>query len=107
MSNSSAAGAMPAAHGPARSIFLRLLPLTLAVFVGFFMIGLPMPVQPLYVDGTLALGAYVAFLDVALGLGSPAAGWLAGLQGYAAVYALGGACALAAMVVGMALRGKA
>ena len=51
-----------------------------------------------------AMGAYVAFLDVALGLSGPAAGWLAGEQGYGAVYAMGGACALAAMVVAMALR---
>jgi MFS family permease len=51
-----------------------------------------------------AMGAYVAFLDVALGLSSPAAGWLAGEHGYGAVYAMGGACALAAMVVAMALR---
>ncbi|MDQ6216583.1 MFS transporter, partial [Achromobacter insolitus] len=53
-----------------------------------------------------AMGAYVAFLDIALGLSSPAAGWLAGAQGYGAVYALGGACALAAMVVAMALKGR-
>lgn len=36
-----------------------------------------------------AMGAYVAFLDVALGIASPVAGWLAGVQGYGAVYALG------------------
>ncbi len=59
MSHSSTAGAMPAAQGPARSVFTQVLPLALAVFVGFFMIGLPMPVLPLYVDGTLALGALV------------------------------------------------
>nr|WP_238531866.1 arabinose transporter [Achromobacter arsenitoxydans] len=53
-----------------------------------------------------AMGAYVAFLDVALGLGSPAAGWLAGFRGYGAVFALGGTCALAAVAVGVALRGK-
>jgi len=59
MSHSSTAGAMPAAQGPVRSVFAQVLPLALAVFVGFFMIGLPMPVLPLYVDGTLALGALV------------------------------------------------
>ena len=47
---------MPSAHGPARSVFAQVLPLALAVFVGFFMIGLPMPVLPLYVDGALAAG---------------------------------------------------
>ncbi|QVQ25410.1 MFS transporter [Achromobacter deleyi] len=82
MSNSSAAGAMPAAHGPARSTFLQLLPLTLAVFVGFFMIGLPMPVLPLYVDGTLALGAL-------------AVGVVAGLQFAAALLSRASAGAMA------------
>lgn len=53
-----------------------------------------------------AMGAYVAFLDVALGIASPAAGWLAGMRGYGAVYALGGACALGAVFVAMALRGR-
>ena len=81
MSNSSAAGAMPAAHGPVRSIFLQLLPLTLAVFVGFFMIGLPMPVLPLYVDGTLALGAL-------------AVGVVAGVQFAAALLSRAGAGAM-------------
>lgn len=86
MSNSSAAGAMPAAHGPARSVFAQILPLALAVFVGFFMIGLPMPVLPLYVDGTLALGALlvgvVAGLQFAAALLSRAyAGSLADRRG--------------------------
>ena len=57
MSNSSTAGAMPAAGGVARPVFMQILPLALAVFVGFFMVGLPMPVLPLYVDGVLAQGA--------------------------------------------------
>lgn len=60
---------------------------------------------PAAIRGTVT-GAYVAFLDVALGLGSPAAGWLAGLRGYDAVFALGGGCALAALAVGVALRRK-
>ncbi|WZB67065.1 hypothetical protein WJ971_04105 [Achromobacter xylosoxidans] len=38
---------------------MQILPLALAVFVGFFMVGLPMPVLPLYVDGVLAQGALV------------------------------------------------
>jgi len=59
MSNVSTAGAVPAARGPVRSVFAQLLPLVLAVFIGFFMVGLPMPVLPLYVDGTLAMGAVV------------------------------------------------
>ncbi|WP_454672750.1 MFS transporter [Achromobacter pestifer] len=59
MSNVSTAGAPPAAHEPVRSVFAQLLPLVLAVFIGFFMVGLPMPVLPLYVSGTLAMGALV------------------------------------------------
>lgn len=59
MSNVSTAGAAPTAQGPVRSIFVQLLPLVLAVFIGFFMVGLPMPVLPLYVDGTLGMGAVV------------------------------------------------
>ena len=86
MSNSSAAGALPAAHGPARSVFAQILPLALAVFVGFFMVGLPMPVLPLYVDSALALGALavgvVAGLQFAAALLSrPYAGSLADRRG--------------------------
>lgn len=51
-----------------------------------------------------AMGAYVAFLDVALGISGPLAGGLAGAQGVGAVYAMGGACALAAVFVALALR---
>lgn len=41
-----------------------------------------------------AMGAFVAFLDIAYGFGGPAAGLVAGQFGYAAVYLLGAACAL-------------
>src|ERR1700678_3733677 len=41
-----------------------------------------------------AMGAYVAFLDIASGLSGPAAGVIAGQFGYAAVYLFGAACAL-------------
>lgn len=41
-----------------------------------------------------AMGAFVAFLDIAYGLAGPAAGLVAGQFGYAAVYALGTLCAL-------------
>lgn len=41
-----------------------------------------------------AMGAFVAFLDIAYGLAGPAAGFVAGQFGYAAVYLLGAASAL-------------
>jgi MFS family permease len=46
-----------------------------------------------------AMGAFVAFLDIAYGLAGPAAGLVAGQFGYAAVYALGTACALLGVVL--------
>jgi MFS family permease len=48
-----------------------------------------------------AMGAFVAFLDIAYGLSGPAAGMIAGQFGYAAVYLFGAVCALlgAALVV--------
>ena len=41
-----------------------------------------------------AMGALVAFLDIAYGISGPAAGVIAGQFGYAAVYLFGAACAL-------------
>src|SRR5271156_3534577 len=48
-----------------------------------------------------AMGAFVAFLDIAFGISGPVAGVIAGQFGYAAVYLFGAACALlgAALVV--------
>jgi MFS family permease len=48
-----------------------------------------------------AMGAFVAFLDIAYGVSGPAAGVIAGQFGYAGVYLFGAACALlgAALVV--------
>ncbi|WP_175922852.1 arabinose transporter [Burkholderia latens] len=40
-----------------------------------------------------AMGAFVAFLDIAYGVSGPAAGLIAGQFGYAAVYAFGAFCA--------------
>lgn len=42
-----------------------------------------------------AMGAFVAFLDIAYGLAGPAAGIVAGRFGYPAAYLLGAGCALA------------
>jgi predicted MFS family arabinose efflux permease len=50
-----------------------------------------------------AMGAFVAFLDIAYGLSGPAAGVIAGQFGYAAVYLFGAACAL----IGVALAAAA
>lgn len=41
-----------------------------------------------------AMGAFVAFLDIAYGLSGPSAGVIAGQVGYAAVYLFGAGCAL-------------
>ena len=44
---------------PTANVFLKLLPITLAVFVGFLTIGLPLPVLPLHLHGTLGMSALV------------------------------------------------
>ncbi|CAO3429202.1 arabinose transporter [Azospirillum endophyticum] len=46
-----------------------------------------------------AMGAFVAFLDIAYGVSGPVAGVIAGRFGYAAVYLFGAACALAGAVL--------
>jgi MFS family permease len=46
-----------------------------------------------------AMGAFVAFLDIAYGLAGPVAGFVAGQFGYAAVYLLGAASALLGVVL--------
>ena len=46
-----------------------------------------------------AMGAFVAFLDIAYGVSGPVAGVIASQFGYAAVYLFGGACALAGAVL--------
>ncbi|MBB3117515.1 arabinose transporter [Pseudoduganella violacea] len=57
------AQARPAAQGQA-SIVLKLLPIVLAVFVGFLTIGLPLPVLPLHLQNTLGMNTLVVGLTV-------------------------------------------
>ena len=45
----------PAEH----NVFLKMLPITLAVFVGFLTIGLPLPVLPLHIHFTLGMSPLV------------------------------------------------
>lgn len=48
--------ASPSHTPPAVNVFLKLLPITLAVFIGFLTIGLPLPVLPLHLHGALGMG---------------------------------------------------
>ena len=52
----------------------------------------------------VALGAYVAFFDLSLGVTSPLAGWVAGHFGYAPIYGLGAAGAAFSAVLALTLR---
>jgi MFS family permease len=52
-----------------------------------------------------AMGAFVAFLDIAYGLSGPMAGVIAGEFGYAAVYLFGAACALIGATIVVTARG--
>jgi len=49
---------------PAVNVFLKLLPITLAVFIGFLTIGMQMPVLPLHLHETLGMGTLVVGLVV-------------------------------------------
>jgi predicted MFS family arabinose efflux permease len=53
-----------------------------------------------------AMGAFVAFLDIAYGLSGPAAGVIAGHFGYAAVYLFGAGCALLGAALMMTTRNQ-
>ena len=67
----------PAEH----NVFLKMLPITLAVFVGFLTIGLPLPVLPLHLHYTLGLSPVV--VGIAIGAQFAAAllsrAWAGGL----------------------------
>ena len=51
----------------------------------------------------LALGLYTACLDVAMGFGSPALGWIAGHAGLASVFAVSALVVLSADVIALRL----
>ncbi len=67
----------PAEH----NVFLKMLPITLAVFVGFLTIGLPLPVLPLHLHYTLGMSPVV--VGIAIGAQFAAAllsrAWAGGL----------------------------
>lgn len=51
----------------------------------------------------LAMGIYTAFLDIAMAIGSPALGWIAGREGLGAVFVAGAAVTLCAAVIALRL----
>ncbi|HIF0933898.1 TPA: MFS transporter [Klebsiella pneumoniae] len=87
------------ASPPGANVFLKLLPLTLAVFIGFLTIGIQMPILPLYLHETLGMGTLV--IDLVIGLqfvvallSRPWAGNFADLRGTKRAVVIG--CLLAA-----------
>lgn len=56
MSSSATGSAALAGSTP---VFLKLLPITLAVFIGFLIIGLPLPVLPLHLHDSLSMSTLV------------------------------------------------
>nr|WP_241495476.1 hypothetical protein [Pseudomonas sp. FH1] len=42
-----------------RTVLMSMLPITLAVFVGFLIIGMQLPVLPLHLNQTLGMGTLV------------------------------------------------
>src|SRR5271156_2620124 len=63
------------------NVFLKMLPIALAVFVGFLTIGLPLPVLPLHLHYTLGMSPLV--VGIAIGTQFAAAllsrAWAGGL----------------------------
>ncbi|MGP2888450.1 arabinose transporter [Serratia marcescens] len=87
------------ASPPGANVFLTLLPITLAVFIGFLTIGMQMPVLPLHLHETLGMGTLVIGLVIGLQfvvalLSRPWAGNLADLRGAKRAVVIG--CLLAA-----------
>ncbi|EOW2372615.1 MFS transporter [Cronobacter sakazakii] len=87
------------ASPPGANVFLKLLPITLAVFIGFLTIGIQMPILPLYLHETLGMGMLVIGLVIGLQfvvalLSRPWAGNFADLRGTKRAVVIG--CLLAA-----------
>ena len=87
------------ASPPGANVFLKLLPLTLAVFIGFLTIGIQMPILPLYLHetlgrGTLVIGLVIGLQFVVALLSRPWAGNFADLRGTKRAVVIG--CLLAA-----------
>lgn len=86
-SPSSSAPPAASSHRPAQvPVFRQLLPLALAVFVGFLTIGLPLPVLPLHLHdslgmGTLLIGVVIGAQFAAALLSRAWAGAMADTQG--------------------------
>ncbi len=124
-----AAAKTPTAVLPARAATLRLMPVTLVTFLGFFTIGVTLAALPLQVGETLGYGAVVVGLTVALqsiatlatrplagalcdtrggklsALLGMASFTLAGVCYFASVWSLDRAVALALLCLGRALAG--
>ena len=49
---------------PVTNVVIKLLPLTLAVFIGFLVIGMQLPVLPLHLHDTLGMDTLVVGLVV-------------------------------------------
>ncbi|SDT60502.1 arabinose transporter [Bradyrhizobium canariense] len=77
MTNSPSAAPSTAEH----NVFLKMLPITLAVFVGFLTIGLPLPVLPLHLHYTLGMSNLVVGIAIGCQFGAAllSRAWAGGL----------------------------
>ena len=57
---------------PVTNVVIKLLPLTLAVFIGFLVIGMQLPVLPLHLHDTLGMDTLVVGLVVGSQFAAPA-----------------------------------
>ena len=66
MSDRSRATAAATAASPVANVFVSLLPITLAVFIGFLTIGLPLPILPLHVHDSLGMSTLVVGIVIGM-----------------------------------------